>query len=543
MPKWTKRLGTITEVRLILLVSLFVGIFLNRAFFSGVFEIYPPSWEHLPFLISLLLVLVFLMALLLVIVSNRFTVKPILIFTLLASTVTGYFMDTYNVVIDQTMLVNTWETNAGEATDLLSLQLFLYVGLLGILPSWFIWKVKIRRTNWRKSLLHKSGLAGFCVLAMAALMFSQSRAFASFFREHKPLRYYTNPIYSFYSAAKFIGDGSGKEETVIEPIGLDAVRSPLAKGRRLIIFVVGESARADHFSLNGYERETNPLLAQRDVFSFKHFSSSGTSTAVAVPRMFSRYTREEGSMKTVKSHENVLDVLQRAGVRVLWRDNNSSSKGVAARVEYQDFKLPENNPVFDEEGRDEGMLVGLQDYINQSPEGDILIVLHQMGCHGPAYYKRYPEAFEKFAPVCKTNQLDECSEDEILNAYDNILVYTDFVLAKTIDLLEENQEQFKTALFYVSDHGESLGEKGLYLHGLPYAVAPDGQVHVPAILWFGNDFPVDREALEEIEEEPLSHDTIFHTLLGLFEVETRLYEPELDLLQISCMKEDENSDL
>jgi lipid A ethanolaminephosphotransferase len=294
--------------------------------------------------------------------------------------------------------------------------------------------------------------------------------------------------------------------------------------------VVGEAVRADRLSLNGYTRQTTPLLQREDIINFPEMYSCGTSTAVSVPCMFSIFTRDEYSDNNMKSQENLLDVLHHAGVNILWRDNNSDSKGTALRVPYEDYKSPSRNPICDVECRDEGMLVGLQEYIDRTKYGDILIVLHQMGNHGPAYFKRYPKEFEKFTPVCKTNQLEECSREEIGNAYDNAVLYTDYFLSKVISLLKQNEKSFESAMVYISDHGESIGENNLYLHGLPYFMAPDSQKHVGAILWFGNGFKIDNKALKEKSTEIFSQDYLFHTILGLLEVDTSIYDKTLDIL-------------
>ena len=246
--------------------------------------------------------------------------------------------------------------------------------------------------------------------------------------------------------------------------------------------------------------------------------------------MFSNIGRESYSDRKAHTTENLLDVLRHAGVQILWRDNNSDSKGVALNVPYTSFRSAETNAVCDIECRDEGMLIGLQDYINKQKTGDILIVLHQMGNHGPAYYKRYPPAFERFKPVCKTSQLENCTREEISNAYDNAILYTDYFLSKVIALLKNNTKNFETAMFYMSDHGESLGENSLYLHGLPYVMAPDAQKHVGAILWFGESFHIDRPALRAKLARPYSHDNLFHTVLGLFEVDTDVYDKKKDIV-------------
>lgn len=271
-------------------------------------------------------------------------------------------------------------------------------------------------------------------------------------------------------------------------------------------------------------------MQREDIINFPEMYSCGTSTAVSVPCMFSIFTRDEYSDNNMKSQENLLDVLHHAGVNILWRDNNSDSKGTALRVPYEDYKSPSRNPICDVECRDEGMLVGLQEYIDRTKYGDILIVLHQMGNHGPAYFKRYPKEFEKFTPVCKTNQLEECSREEIGNAYDNAVLYTDYFLSKVISLLKQNEKSFESAMVYISDHGESIGENNLYLHGLPYFMAPDSQKHVGAILWFGNGFKIDNKALKEKSTEIFSQDYLFHTILGLLEVDTSIYDKTLDIL-------------
>jgi lipid A ethanolaminephosphotransferase len=282
--------------------------------------------------------------------------------------------------------------------------------------------------------------------------------------------------------------------------------------------------------LNGYPLTTNPLLEQEDIISFDDFSSCGTSTAISVPCLFSVFPKNDFTLEKANATENLLDILTHAGTNVLWRDNNSDSKGVALRVNYENFKTPKTNTICDTECRDEGMLIGLQDYINQQDQGDIVIVLHQMGNHGPAYYKRYPQRFEQFKPTCKTNQLEDCTLEEIGNTYDNAILYTDYFLAKTINLLKNNSKNFETAMFYVSDHGESLGEHGLYLHGLPYMIAPESQTHVGAMMWFSPNFKINRRAVKSKKSEPFSHDNVFHTVLGLLNINSKIYQQEMDIL-------------
>lgn len=515
----------------ILTVSLFLVLCLNGSFFNHVTETYGLTWAMAPMIVSLGIVLTAVLMILFTLFSSRFLLKPFLIIVLLLSSLSAYFMNTYDIIVDKLMIQNILETNIHESMDLLSIQQVLYFLILGVLPSLVVYRVKIKPMKFKTAFLEGTKTVLVALVLSVVLIFSFSKFYTSFFREHASLRSYTNPANYLYAIGEYIGESYAHPVTGLKILGQDAHIAAHNGPRKLVILVVGEAVRADHFSLNPYVRETTPLLKKEDVVNFPQFTSSGTETAVSVPCMFSCYGREVYDRDIAQHTENVLDVLKHAGANILWRDNNSDSKGVAARLEYEDYKTPEKNTICENgECRDEGMLVGLQKYINTHPTGDIVIVLHQMGNHGPAYYKRYPKAFEKYTPVCKTNQLEQCSQAEITNAYDNTILYTDYFLSKVIGLLKENDKQFGTAMFYLSDHGESLGEKGLYLHGFPYAIAPDAQKHVPAVMWFGKQFKVNKSALKQKASQPYTHDYLFHTMLGFIEVNSSVYHSELDIL-------------
>lgn len=519
----------IKTYQLVIAASVFLVLFDNISFFRHVIEVYPATLDNLGFLISLVIGLVALIVLLFSLVASRFTTKPVLVLVLLTSSIAAYFMDYYGVVIDHGMVENVFQTNWNEAADLFSFRLLLYFLFLGVLPSLIIGRARLKRLPLKTALLGKLKAIVISFLVIVLVVLSFGRFYTTFIREHKPLRFYTNPTYYIYSLGRYFNEKYSHRSDTLRIIGADATISPADKDRELIILVVGEAARADHFSLNGYGRDTNPLLEKLDVTSFTNAWSSGTSTAASIPCMFSVYNRTGCNYQNEITTENLLDVLKHAGVNILWRDNNSSSKGVARRVPYQDYRKPANNPVCDVECRDVGMLAGLQEYIDQHGSGDIFIVLHQMGNHGPAYYKRYTPPFERYTPACKSRQLNECSREAIINAYDNAILYTDYFLSRVIGLLGKNSGKFETAMLYMSDHGESLGEGGLYLHGLPYFIAPDVQKHIAFITWFGNSFRLDREALRAKASAAVSHDNLFHSVLGLMEIRTSVYNRKLDI--------------
>ena len=526
----------ITQTKLILLTSLFLLVFDNYTFFQNLVKVYPFDTNYF-FVISTAVVLFFFTVLLLSLVSTRWTIKPIVIVVLLISSLTNYFMNSYNVVIDESMIRNMMQTNLDESLDLVTLKQVLYFIFLGLVPSWYVYKIKLVSQDYKTEIVSRFKLIILSIIVIVLNVFLLSKHYTSFAREHKPLRYTVNPEYWIYSTGKYINKTFNNGPIVVRPIGEDAkiIKSSDTNRSKLVIMVVGEAARADHFSLNGYDRETNPALKNEDIINLSNVSSCGTSTAESVPCMFSVYDRGDYSYKKGISTENVLDVLKHTGkVAILWRDNNSDSKGVALRVPHSNFKTSANNSVCIEgECRDIGMLNGLDSFIAKNKGKDILIILHQMGNHGPAYYKRYPKEYEKFKPTCKTNQLQECSQEEIVNAYDNALLYTDSFLKEVINFLKKYDNQYDTAMIYMSDHGESLGENGVYLHGLPYFMAPDAQTHIGALLWFGKNMR-EELAIKNIEQradKEYSQDNLFHTILGLFNVKTKVYKKDMDILK------------
>jgi len=246
--------------------------------------------------------------------------------------------------------------------------------------------------------------------------------------------------------------------------------------------------------------------------------------------MFSIYGRRNYNENLILNTESILSLIKRAGVKVIWRENQSGSKGVADGMEYESF-TNRKDPLFCNETRcyDEILSKDLNEKIT-SEKNDILIVLHTLGNHGPAYYQRYPDKFKKFIPTCDTAKLETCSKEQIVNTYDNAILYTDYFLSKTIDILKEIKTH-KTALIYISDHGESLGEKNLYLHGVPYYIAPQEQTHVPFIIWFSENFKKDinMKCLTDKINLKLSHDNLPHTLLGIFGINSSAYDPEMDI--------------
>ena len=471
----------------------------------------------------------------------RWSLKPVLALMLLAAAAGAYFMLSYGVVIERTMMVNVLLTDTREARELLSWRMAGALALLGVLPVALLWRA---RMSWPSGLrqLRNNALTLVAALALAIVAMGLSfQDLSATMRNHTQLRYLINPLNSFYAIATLGERPIQRNGAAVLPIGQDAHLAPRPAGAHppLVLLVVGETARSDHQGLNGYARDTTPELAARGVVSLRNAWSCGTNTAASVPCMFSPLGREAFDARQDNT-EGLADVLQRAGYAVLWLDNQAGGcKGVCDRVPTVDDKALQTPGLCDAEGEclDEVMQNGLDERIAQLPPErrarGVVVFMHQMGSHGPAYYKRSPKAFKKFEPECTTNALQQCSREQVVNAYDNTIVYTDHVLASNIDWLKAHEAQWSPALMYLSDHGESLGENNLYLHGLPYRFAPDVQKHIPWVFWLSPQFQqesgISLKCLARLRDEHVSQDNYFHTVLGLLGVRTKVYDPRRDM--------------
>lgn len=472
--------------------------------------------------------------------------KPAGVLLLMVAAANSYFMFTYGVVIDPTMMANTVQTDVREVRDLLSWSMLVVLALGVVLPGWWWWRQPVQKLPVRRLLGRQLGLAALGTLLMLVVIWASFQDLASTMRNQKSMRYMLNPFNTLYASARLVIGQTAQARMPLQTIGEDAVlvRAPGSSQQPpLIVLVVGETVRAANFGLAGYARDTTPQLRQLqgsgELAYFADVSSCGTNTQVSVPCMFSHMGREAYA-KNDTPYENLLDVLQRAGMQVLWLDNQSGCKGVCDRVPNAstlDLKDPALCP--DGECFDEIMLRVLPERLAELDKArgsgpaaaGTVVVLHQMGNHGPAYFKRTPADMKVYQPECRSKVLQDCPAQEIVNAYDNAVRYTDHLLSQTVRWLKSQPRP--TAMLYVSDHGESLGEKGLYLHGMPYMMAPKEQTHVPMVMWLSKPLQSqlgwDGACWQKQAAESISHDNLFHSVLTLAQVKTRWQKPELDV--------------
>ncbi|WP_308217176.1 phosphoethanolamine transferase [Variovorax sp. RO1] len=454
---------------------------------------------------------------------------------LVTSASVSHYLDAWGVLFDKGLVRNMIETDTREVRELLSFPAFVDVFWRGILPAALLWFVGIRRAEWKRSTIHTALLGVVAAGVAGALLATSYGTLASTFRNHRELRFQlvpTNYINAVYGYLK----GEDVTSGAILPIAPDARRTPSLSRPLVLVLIVGETARAANFSLGGYMRETNAALANRDILYFQNVVSCGTDTATSLPCMFSGLGAEEFSVRKARERENALDVLLRTGISVQWLDNNSGCKGVCARVPTLQMPTSGIDGLCGEDAcQDEILARSLEERLKEVKQ-DTAIVLHQMGSHGPAYYRRYP-APGKFQPTCDTNRIQSCDRQALVNTYDNTIEYTSQNIARIVEAARARAPAMDIAVLYISDHGESLGERNIYLHGLPPMLAPSEQTHVPMLAWL----PVQTQdrlklpisCLASVAGQKYSHDNLFSTLLGFFGVATAAYRADLDVLAIA----------
>ncbi|WP_095226420.1 sulfatase-like hydrolase/transferase [Helicobacter sp. 12S02634-8] len=477
-------------------------------------------------LFALFAAYVLLIALSIELLSVRLSVKWVIGALVVISGVSQYFMQTLDITINDMVIESLLHTNTGEIKDFLSWglvgALLLYVALP--LCLLFFCPLGSLRSFWRSSALKLALIVGY-LIALSGLYLWKGADIVFAFKSSKPIIYATNPFAPIRSGVRVALDTLGPAKHFVH-IGADAklVRSHQAPS--VFVLVIGESARAANFSLNGYARDTNPYTSKlKSLVNFTNFYACGVITAISIPCMLTNYTHQTYKSRNQSLYvDNILDIAQRVGYQTYWISNNGGGcmGGVCARIEHIKY--------YNDGSFDGAMLGYITDLIAHTKQ-DTFIVINLHGSHGPSYFKRYPKNFEYFSPVCEQKELQKCSHESIVNAYDNSIVYTDYFLYQIIHALKENKG-IAAAMWYVSDHGESLGEYKQYMHGgLPYALSPETQKHIPSMIWLGNGFKQHYQELAKSKDAHLSHDYIFHTLLDLLDIHTQDYQKDLDILK------------
>lgn len=525
-----------------MLLAIWLGLILNFAFYQKIHEFTPYANLKAGLLMAATaLIIIAFYNLILQWLNWKWNAKILASVLIILGGFSAYFVNSLGVVITPDQIQNMLQTDAREVRDLWSMRLVIWTLVFVIFPLCIVWMLKIQPASTGHQLVHKSLSSVVSLGLILGLLFCFYVDYAAIFREHRDLKGMLSPQNSIASTLSYYKKKAPKANLPLVTFGEDAhllQQAQMQEHPKLMVLVVGETARAESFALNGYARNTNPELSKLAVINFNQVSSCGTATAVSVPCMFSGMSRETYDEQLASHREGLLDIAQRAGYQVTWIDNNSGCKGACDRVQKYQIPAQLKQKWCDAGGEcfDEILVDSLKDYLahldknNQKPQ---LIVLHQMGSHGPAYFKRSKTPYQPFQPTCNSNAIQGCSAEELKNSYDNSIVYTDHVLAQIIETLKQ-QTQYQTGFWYLSDHGESTGEHGLYLHGAPYSMAPTQQTHVPMLMWFSDAWKQQNthqvSCLKGQTGQARSHDHLFPSLLSLLDIKTQVTEAKNDML-------------
>lgn len=532
------KLITIKSHVLIALIAGYFTLVLNWPFFLRIYH-YLFSLEQFDTSLALTLP-VFLFSFLCILFSLfviRGATKLLLAPLLIISAAVAYASIEYGVMFDYGMIENVIETNPAEASTYISLSSLTFVFFMGVVPAWALLFVNIEYSPFWRELLNRAGLVAVSLAVFAGITFGFYQSYASVGRNNQHVQNYIIPSGLIYSSANYINQNYFHKAPTYKILGEDARHTAEVNTKpTLMVMVVGETDRAANHQYNGYNRATDQFTHEVGMTSLGAVSSCGTATAVSVPCMFSFLTRGNYDKQQAYHQDNSLDVIQRAGVQVTWVDNDSGCKGVCDRVTHYKINPRQDSPLCDGETCfDEVMLKEMDQLIAANQGQNQLLVFHLIGSHGPTYYQRYPAEHRFFTPDCERSDIQNCSEEALKNTYDNSVRYTNFVVAQMVKRLQAVQDKFQTGLLYMSDHGESLGESGIFLHGLPYKLAPNEQKEVPALVWFSEDFThnhsITSSCLQQSgSERMISQDYLSHSLLGFMDVSTHMYDPDLDIV-------------
>ncbi len=503
--------NNIKIIHFALILSVLNFLFFHLPFFKFVFQnIDYRSFNGVLLVISLVILMVIAnaFAFYLFLYISRYLGKFLLVITFIISSISMYFINSYSVIIDESMIGNVLNTNYSESSSFFSFKLVLYVLFFGILPSIYIIRAKIIRVTFKKFITTIS----LTLVFMLVMVFANASNWLWIDKNSKTLGGLAMPwSYSVNLSLYYIHQNQRNATETLLP---NATIKDNQKS--VIVLVIGESARKQNFSLYGYPKNTNPLLSK--ISNVYHFdaTSCATYTTAGVKGILSYQNSDELT-------EILPNYLHRNDVEVIWRTSNTGEPPIHIK-NYENRETLMPNCKGDGCNYDEILLSGLKEEILASKKNKILVVLHTSTSHGPTYSKKYPAQFEVFKPVCNSVELGKCSQTELINAYDNTIVYTDYILAKLIGDLQQLND-YHSAMIFVSDHGESLGEKNLYMHGLPLSIAPKEQFEIPFIVWTSEN------SKQMKPNTILTQFNVFHSVLNFLNIQSPIYDEKMNIFK------------
>ena len=492
------------------IVSLGTLLFYNVPFFSYVAQHTDETMGGKLFLLAslvvIMLVLNFMMTYL-VMWLLRVVGRVLLAVLAVINATALHFILTYGVIIDATTIENVFNTRYSEASGFFSWSLWLCILGLGVLPALYcLWQPVVYGKAKKLAVCCGSSLA--VVLVIALMHIGQTLWISQHDTELGGL---LQPWSYLVNTCRVL---SSQHDEQVEEIKL-ADGQITDHEKAVVVLVIGESARKANFQLYGYQRDTNPLLSKQEGLKVYQANACATYTTAGTKAILEPI--DSGDL-----YELLPNYAFRTGVDVSWRTYNWGEPPIHIDEYLTDVDLGKMYP---DVNRDyDGILfAGLRERILSSKKDKVLIILHTSTSHGPKYADKCPEEFHVYQPV-----------DNLVNAYDNTIRYTDFLLDGLINTLR-GLTDWHTAMIFISDHGESLGENNMFMHGLPMKLAPKEQYEIPFLVWTSDNFrrykPTAQSQEAPAGELPalLEQHYIFHSVLNLLSIESPAYNEKFDI--------------
>ena len=503
------------------IVSIWTLLVYNIPFFNYVSDNSNESVGGRIFLLAsvvvIMLVLNFMMTYL-VMFLMRFVGRILLAILSIINATAVYFIFTYSVIIDATTIENVFNTRYSEASGFFSLPLWLFIIAFGLLPA--IWCL-LQPVDYGKAkkLGVCCGSSLVIILVVASMNISQTLWISQHDTELGGL---LQPWSYLVNTGRVI---SFSQEEQAEEIKLpDGTIADNEKA--VVVLVIGESSRKANFQLYGYQRNTNPLLSKQEGLKVYEATSCATYTTAGTKAILE--PQDSGDL-----YELLPNYAFRTGVDVSWRSSNWGEPPIHIDEYLTNEELGEKYP--DENIYNDAILLkGLRERIESSPKNKVLIVLHTSTSHGPKYADKYPKEFEVYKPVAKNVEEGQKSVGLLINAYDNTILYTDFLVDSLINMLR-SMTDWNSAMIFISDHGESLGENKMFMHGLPMKLAPKVQYEIPFLVWTSDHFrdykPIstEKDAPEGQLPAVLDQHYVFHSVLNLLSIQSPAYNKDYDI--------------
>lgn len=505
---------------IIFVISLYITLFYHYTFWNTLLET-TKDFENLALLfLSIGILLCCFLALCFELLGFFGTYRLVLLFFVMLSAICAYYMDSYKISFNPMIIDSILHTNLREAQDFIHLKMIAKIVLMLLFPLGIIFFIHPKKPCFKTKWI----LLASYIFIILSIVFFNGRSIVFAFKAYKPTIDMLNPIAPIRSTIRHIST-TLQTPKAYTFVGSDATLKHNDKPK-IIVLVIGESARAKNFQYNGYQKPTNPYtkIYKNELINFSNFSSCGVITAISIPCMLTNLTHQTYTSRNLSYYQdNILDIAKRSNYNVWWISNNGGEcmGKVCQRLDHITY--------YDNGALDGDMLKQIATLISEA-KNNTLLAINLHGSHGAKYFERYPKDFLYFKPVCTDENLQNCDQETLLNAYDNSLRYTDYFLAQVISYLKKSP--LANLLWYVSDHGESLGEYGQYMHGgLPYSLSPKEQTHIPSFIFLGQGYENYYDTLNSIKKLPLNHDFVFHTLLDFLNIDTKDYNPKLDLLK------------